>query len=274
MPTYTFPSTYCAATLQGITPILIDVNEASGCLEVENIKDIPLDQYDSVVTVCALSSIPNLQALQDFCKENDKKLIVDGAATFGTPGIAKYGDAFCISLHATKAFPVGEGGIIVADHSVHEKVQQFIEFGLDSTKTMTMIGLNGKISDYTAAIALSILDQIEPHIQRRLLNHHYLNTALPDIDAPYRMPVSFRGADTVYQFAPIFMDSEYLATKTRRMLKDEGIPCLQYYTAMSAYKVAHRLYSTNLCVPIHSGVDKADLDTVLDVLQVVSEQSF
>src|SRR5688500_1204315 len=68
MPAYTFQSTFCAASLMGIQPKLVDVDLLTGCLEVDQIKDIPVEDYDSVVAVCGLSSIPRLKELEQFCR--------------------------------------------------------------------------------------------------------------------------------------------------------------------------------------------------------------
>jgi dTDP-4-amino-4,6-dideoxygalactose transaminase len=152
MPAYTFESTRAAATLQGINVILVDSEVNNPCLTVDKIKEISLSSYDTVVVVCPLSIIPDLKSISDFCRENNKKLIVDGAATFGTTNdnsIFNYGDVFCMSFHATKTLSVGECGCTMANEELSDKIKKYITFGFDDSRTPVMVGMNAKVSDST-----------------------------------------------------------------------------------------------------------------------------
>ena len=65
-----------------------------------------------------------------------------------------------MSFHATKAFATGEGGCVAStDTSVVEQVGQALNFGFSGSRDSATPSLNGKLSEYHAAIGLAELEQ-------------------------------------------------------------------------------------------------------------------
>ena len=74
---------------------------------------------------------PDIKEIAKLCKDKDISLVEDCAHSLGSlyegEHSGLYGDAGVYSLYATKAVPVGEGGIIVSnDSDLSEKVQSFL----------------------------------------------------------------------------------------------------------------------------------------------------
>ena len=267
MPAYTFRSTYVAATIQGIEPLLVDVDRDTGCLTPEIIKSIDPATYDSVVVVCSLSVIPELQAINELCKELDKKLIIDAAPCFGTEGIYSYGDAVCVSFHATKSFPLGEGGVVIAHPNICKRVKEYVNFGFDNIKHITGSGINAKVSEYTCAIGLSLLDIIEEPINRRLLNAELYKTRLGNLTPKSSIN------NTVYQSFPVFMKTEEQANLLVDQLDKNNIESVKYYKPIVDMPNTTSLYKRNVCLPIHHQLSKNTLDTIIDIVRSVDDGS-
>ena len=69
----------------------------------------------------------------------------------------KIGDS-AISLHVTKSFGCGEGGLIITNDNVKaSEFRKIINFGFDTKKRLGLIGFNGKMTEYNAAVALRTL---------------------------------------------------------------------------------------------------------------------
>ena len=261
MPAFTFESTRGAAKLQGIDPTLVDVDPNTGCITTEILEKIKYD-YDSVVVVAALSTIPNLADISEFCKNRCKKLIIDGAATFGTEDIYNYGDAYCISFHATKTLSIGEGGAIILNRDRIDSAKQFINFGLNENKEITRVGINGKLSEYSCAIGLTLMDVIKDNVARRLQNSDIYKDRIGDL-----IPKSY-SIDTVYKFLPIFANTESQANIIRSTLKENGIVTLQYYRPLSwDHRNSISLYSRSISLPIHPGVSRAEIKSICELVK-------
>jgi dTDP-4-amino-4,6-dideoxygalactose transaminase len=259
IPAYTFNSTYSAATLQGIIPTLTDVDINSGCLTLEIIKEYPINTYDSIVLVCALSTIPNLEEISDFCLKNDKKLIIDAAAAIGTHNVSNYGDAVCYSFHATKVLPFGEAGLLVIKEEYFDKAKSFITFGFNLDKDTVATGMNAKVSEYTCAIGLSILDQSSEIFKKRLENLERYKKHLSHL-------IYFSAIEkTVHQSLPI---SVPLSNKIRLQneLKANNIEYLNYYKPLINLPNTKKLYETNISLPIHQDITFNNIDLISSIV--------
>ena len=64
-----------------------------------------------------------------------------------------------VSLHATKVFGVGEGGLILCrDSELLRRCGRALNFGFDGSRDALTTGFNGKMSEYHAAVGLAALD--------------------------------------------------------------------------------------------------------------------
>lgn len=66
-----------------------------------------------------------------------------------------------ISLHATKPLAAGEGAILLGDPDWIREVERWANFGFAGDRITRAAGMNGKLSEYHAAVALASLDRWE-----------------------------------------------------------------------------------------------------------------
>jgi dTDP-4-amino-4,6-dideoxygalactose transaminase len=98
--------------------------------------------------------------------------IIDAAAAFDVyaTGQSKIGvRPVVISTHATKTFSTGEGGLVFsADKKFIQKVREIINHGLTLDREVPVAGINGKLSEYHAAVGLAELEGWKEKRQRWL----------------------------------------------------------------------------------------------------------
>lgn len=253
-PSYTFPSTWQA------TPAEMEYKP------YENIYSLdPGCLWDSILSVVApLSTIPNFESITNTFGHCGywAPIVIDGAATFGTKDIYKYGHYYCLSFHATKTFPLGEGGAVICDACEEKETKAFLNFGVDKKKKMHRAGINGKISEYACAIGLSILPKMNEVIDKRLRNADIYKKRLGSL-----VPKSWVD-DTVYQTFPIFFPSARKAKQARKLLTENNIQNLQYYKPYNpvSTKYAQDKYNKNICLPVHQDVNPQDIDFICDLI--------
>ena len=90
-------------------------------------------------------------------------LIVDAAASFDSLSGFQFPKTLptvvIISMHATKVFPAGEGGIILSnDIEWVRRLRKWANFGMGPERISDFIGTNAKMSEYGAAVGLATLD--------------------------------------------------------------------------------------------------------------------
>jgi len=262
VPSYTFAATQQAATLQGIKTIVADVELATGTFSLDTLEKHK-EEVDTVTAVCPLSSIPidKLIDISIWCKKNNKKLVIDGAATFGTLGPHfNLGDAYCLSFHGTKNLPIGEGGCVIYNKGLDSSIRQYINFGLGKNKKIQGPGCNGKVSDYTCAIGLSLMDKIIPYFIARQKNVALYKELCSEVHTLSTIK------NTVYSCLPIYLPYEIEAKRKVLTLREEGIEALQYYYPLDDSNNSTFLYTHSICLPCHSQVTTDDIHRIAEII--------
>jgi dTDP-4-amino-4,6-dideoxygalactose transaminase len=162
-PSFTFAATGLAIAGCGYTPLLADVDAASWALDPARVAAMEgFDRAALVVVVAPFGRAPDLAAWQDFADRTGRPVVIDAAACFDTLDAGLLGRLrlpVAVSLHATKTLSSAEGGLMLCgDVEVVRRAVAATNFGFDGTRESLGPGLNGKLSEYHAAIGLADLD--------------------------------------------------------------------------------------------------------------------
>lgn len=178
MPSFTFPATPLAAVWCGLEPYFVDIREDDWCLDEGAVDELIERLGDQVAVVVPYAAFGTNMDLSYYRRlhESGMPVVVDGAASFGSTDENRqfgtdYSGPVVFSFHATKAFGIGEGGLVYSrDTDLISRIRQAANFGLSETRECVLSGLNGKLSEYAAAIALATLDifATKVNIRRRL----------------------------------------------------------------------------------------------------------
>ena len=103
-------------------------------------------------------------------RTNGIPVVIDGAATFEAAADQPeriLGELpVAMSFHATKAFSTGEGGCVASrETTVVGQIGQALNFGFSGSSDSATPSLNGKLSEYLAAVGFAELD--ERHMKER-----------------------------------------------------------------------------------------------------------
>jgi dTDP-4-amino-4,6-dideoxygalactose transaminase len=170
MPAYTFVATAHAVTNVGLEPFFADVDPATLSL-TPAIAERALSAVDgdvaAVVVVSPFGAPIDITAWEAFEAAQGIPVVFDAAAT--TLNLRQIGaQPICVSLHATKALGIGEGGaILTTDSDLVAGTTAMTGFGFSaSNRVSEMRGGNYRISEYAAAIGLAVFDDLEVRIGR------------------------------------------------------------------------------------------------------------
>ena len=113
---------------------------------------------------------PDIEKIVEACKKAGVDVVEDCAHSLGSTLNGKHSGHFGIagvySLYATKAIPVGEGGIMVTnDKDLAEMVSRFIIY--DRFKQEIDIGVNLRMSELNALLAYGVLLEINNIIKNK-----------------------------------------------------------------------------------------------------------
>ena len=107
------------------------------------------------------------------------KVIYDAAHAFGVKcpcgSVLTHGDLSVLSFHATKVFTTFEGGAIVCpDEKTRQRINYLKNFGFADEVTVVAPGINGKMSEFNAALGLLQLKGVDRALaQRQAIDARY-----------------------------------------------------------------------------------------------------
>ena len=164
MPSYTFVATAAAAMNAGYRPLLLDIDPASFALSPRSVLEHPrLAEVGAIVLVAPYGRPVELGAWQALSRQTGIPIVLDAAAGFDAIasdlGAVSRNIPVVLSLHATKVFGTGEGGaILCADTALAENCRRALNFGFMDSRSALVPGINGKMSEYHAAVGLAEFD--------------------------------------------------------------------------------------------------------------------
>ncbi|MFL9907892.1 DegT/DnrJ/EryC1/StrS family aminotransferase [Paraburkholderia sp. RL17-337-BIB-A] len=168
MPSFTFIASAHAVCNAGLTPYLLDVCERSLMLTPE-IVEAALEGLDelpaAVLVVSAFGAPPDQAAWQAFEARYGIPVVFDAAAA--ATSIKQVGSQpLCLSLHATKALGIGEGGaILCADTDLTDHATAMTGFGFLGAERVSAIRAgNYRISEYSAAVGNAVIDALPARV--------------------------------------------------------------------------------------------------------------
>ena len=179
MPSFTFAATAHAALWTGLTPLLCDIDPddwTAAPRAEERLLARYGKQVGAIMPYATFGTDIDLERYAWLGRRYEVGVVVDAAASLGTRDIAGRGFGtgspltLVFSMHATKTFATAEGGLIYsADPKRIETLRAMAGFGFESGRSATLPGLNAKLGEVSALLALKKLDEIDAVADHRAL---------------------------------------------------------------------------------------------------------
>ncbi|MBW8072537.1 MAG: DegT/DnrJ/EryC1/StrS family aminotransferase [Ferrovum sp.] len=280
---YSFVATSHALLWNGIKPVFVDIEPNSFNLDPALIEAAITPQTTAILPVHCYGRPCNIEAIQRIADNYNLKVIYDASHAFGVSddggSILRHGDLSVLSFHATKVFNTFEGGAIVCpDAKTKSRIDHLKNFGYVDELTVVAPGINGKMSEFNAALGLLQLKYIDHVLAER-----------QRIDRAYRVQldgipgVRFLSVPEVqtnnHAYFPILVGPEYPLSRDElnNRLKQHNIYTRRYfYPLISEFPmyrglpsacqenlpVASEIASQVLCLPIYPALDEQEQDRI------------
>ncbi len=236
VPSFTFVATAHALQWHGITPVFSDVDPQTHNIDpLQAVRRIT-PRTSGILGVHVWGRPCDWETLTKISKEYDLKLFFDAAHAFGCSSrgrmIGNFGEAEVFSFHATKAFHTFEGGAIVTnDGALAEKVRLMRNLGFSADRSVVSIGINAKMNEISAAMGLTLLEDIDDLFEINYENYWLYREELEDVPGVYVLPYD-QSERCNYQYVVLEVD-ETIAGVTRdelvKVLWKENVLARRYF---------------------------------------------
>lgn len=164
VPSWTFVASAAAICAANLIPHFVDVLPDTWMPDPAALaRRSDLADVGAVMIVAPFGTPFDAGHWDAFWADTGIPVIIDAAACFDTvaciPASRPGRSPVIVSLHATKVFGVGEGGLVMStDDAVVHRLRQVCNFGIWGSPEDQILGYNGKLSEYHAAVGLAALD--------------------------------------------------------------------------------------------------------------------
>lgn len=278
----TTPFSYVATTStvlwEGCEPVFVDIDPNTLCIDPNLVEDA-IDENTEAVLATHVFGLPcAVEQLEAIGRKYDIKIIYDAAHAFGCRYMGRslldYGDVATCSFHATKIFHTGEGGcVIVHNADLDREVGLKKSFGHIGDEHFAL-GVNGKNSEFHAAMGLSVLPYMEQNISEREKLAKTYDAAIAKL--PLARPAIPEGLDYNYAYYPVlFQNEKDLLDAVVALKAAEIIPRRYFWPSLETLPYVHatprpisdNIASRILCLPFYNGLSE---DTVQTIVQIIA----
>jgi dTDP-4-amino-4,6-dideoxygalactose transaminase len=294
----TFIATATSIMHAGARPVLVDVEENTGLIDVAKIEEAITAQTKAIMPVHLYGSMVEMRALRDLADSYGLRIIedcahcIEGERDGIRPG--QLGDAACFSFYATKNLTAGEGGAVATNNlEVAEKVKVLRLHGMSKDAAsrhtghyqhwdMISLGWKYNMDDVHASLLVGQLDNLNEHLQRRKALWDVYNKGLADIPA-LRIPET-RGESARHLYT-VWVDPKR-RDDVLHSLQDKGIGVAVNYRSIHTltyfrdvlgfskddFPVARRIGESTISLPLYPKLTDAEVDYVIESVREIAAQ--
>lgn len=178
---YSFVATAQSLLWNGIKPVFVDVSPNTLDLGPAKIEAAITPQTTAIMPVHVYSHLYDGDAIQKIAGNYNLRAIYDAAHPFGVQdnngSVLHYGDLSVMSFHATKVFNTYDGGVTISpDEKTKIRNDHLKNFGHVGEVNVVASGINGKMSEFNAALGLLQLKYVDQAILlRKKIDTHLAN---------------------------------------------------------------------------------------------------
>ena len=275
---FSYVSTLSSLVWSGLKPVFADIDPHTFTVDPNLVEDSITDATSAILVTHVFGNPCDVEALEDIAQRHKLKLIYDAAHAFGVTykgrGVLNFGDVSMVSLHATKLFHCGEGGLLTSnDEQLAHRLDWTRRFGHDGTEAFHGVGVNAKMSELHAAMGLCVLDHIAEVIAKRKATCQLYDQVIADLQLPLTKQVIREGASENYSYYPVLFESEAKLLESMEILAGAQVfPRRYFYPSLNTIKeicdvvsmpISESVASRILCLPLSTEMTADDVQRVV-----------
>lgn len=282
---YSFVATTHSLWWNGIKPVFVDIDPATGNLDPDKIEAAITPKTTAIMPVHVYGKPCDTKRIQEIADKYGLKVIYDAAHAFGVEvnghSILEAGDMSTLSFHATKVYNTLEGGALVChDEKTKQRIDYLKNFGFAGETEVVAPGINSKVDEVRAAYGLLNLKQVDQAIANRQKVAQHYRAELKGVEG-IRYFDDMTGVRHNYSYFPIFIDAEkYGMTRDELYfkMKEQNVLGRRYFypliSTFSTYRglpsatpfnlpEATRLSEEVICLPMHHNLNEEEIERVV-----------
>ncbi|MFT5943244.1 MAG: dTDP-4-amino-4,6-dideoxygalactose transaminase [Sediminicola sp.] len=278
----TTPFSYVATTSslvwEGCTPIFADIDPDTLNIDPAKIEAMVDQDTEAILATHCFGNPCDIDAIGGIAKKYNLKVIYDAAHCFGTmykgKSVFSYGDVTTTSFHATKLYHTVEGGaVFTQDPEVLKTMAYMRNFGHDGPESFFGVGINGKNSEFHAAMGVVNLNYIKAILANRKTQSMLYDQWLVGLKVQ-KQHITKRAVFN-YAYYPVVFETEEILLKMKTALeKHEIFPRRYFFPSLSSLNylqagetpIADSIVSRILCLPLYHDLSEVEQELIARIM--------
>jgi dTDP-4-amino-4,6-dideoxygalactose transaminase len=275
---YSYVATTTSVLWENCKPVFADIDPETCCIDPSLIEEKITADTEAILATHVYGIPCAIEKIEKIAKKHNLKVIYDAAHAFGAvyknKPLASYGTISTLSFHATKLFHTIEGGAILTDNDeLATKISLYRSFGHVGDEYFS-IGINGKNSEFHAAMGLCLLDKVSSFIERRKELFAEYDNALKR--AGLLRPMFPEGTIYNYAYYPVIFKNEADVLKVKNALAEQSINARRYFypslnklpyiTSADSCPVSEDYAKRVLCLPLYYELASEDVARISSII--------
>jgi len=290
VPSFTFLATYQAISATGATPISCDIDLKTLIIDIDDAKNKWTTKTKAIIPVYFTGGYGDINAIYDFAKEKNIRVIEDAAHAFGSRFenklIGSFGDISCFSFDGIKNITSGEGGCVVTnDRTLIETIKNKRLLGVINdtenrysgkrswTFDVTEQGWRYHMSNIMASIGIVQLKRFKYFSSKRRKLAKLYDSLLTNSESI--KPILRNYDDVVPHIYVVQIDSKFERNYIRQELEKKNIEIgfhyfpnhlLSYYNINEKLPQTEKIFKNLISLPLHTKLKTTDVKYVANTL--------
>lgn len=275
---FSFVATTHSIVWEGCTPVFVDIQIGSLNIDPKKIEEAITENTSAILATHIFGNPCDVEAIQKIADKHNLKVIYDAAhafeINFKDKSIFEFGDISTCSLHATKFYHTGEGGLVIAkDKNILKKLGYIRNHGLHEKEGFASIGTNAKNSEFHAALGLVNINYVGEILKKRKQLAEIYELKLQD-------KVEFQtwniDASKNYCYFPVIFKTEQELLRVKEYLEQNNIFTRRYFYPSLASSlpympavflpITESISTRCLCLPIYFDLPLSDAKKISELI--------
>jgi dTDP-4-amino-4,6-dideoxygalactose transaminase len=275
---FSYVATSSSIVWEQCIPVFADIDDKSLNIDPARVEAAITPKTTAILATHVYGNPCDIEALHTIAQKHNLKIIYDAAHAFGTlfkgKSVYEFGDISTASFHATKLFHTIEGGaVITRSPDLLKRMAYMRNFGHDGPDRFAELGINGKNSEFHAAMGLVNLTHIHAILSARKMQSEYYDKALRNLE--FQKPVVAPETTFNYAYYPVVLPSEKITLRMVEELNRNWIYPRRYfypsldelpYVKKSELPVTRSISTRVLCLPLYHALTLEEIDLVARVM--------
>ena len=278
----TTPFTYIATTSsivwEGCKPQFVDIDSLSLNIDPLKIEAAITSETCAIMATHVYGNPCDIEAIEAIANRHKIPVIYDAAHCFGTnyngQSVFSYGTISTTSFHSTKLFHTVEGGaVFTKDFELLTKMEYMRNFGHNGPVDFAEVGINGKNSEFHAAMGLANFKYISSLLASRREQSTQYDKWLDSVHTQ-RLNINEK-TEFNYAYYPLILENEKITLRVIKELESNNISPRRYFNpslnTVALYKsaalpVSESISRRIICLPLYYSLSLEEIDFISRVI--------